>query len=519
MASLPSTPSAEPSVASVPGADTASGSKPGHHETDEQVIARLAALKPVEYDRVRRAEAKALGISVKTLDEQVRQLRDKSGDDRPSPWPEVEPHPDPVDLALLLSFISGIIRRFMVMDAEQIYVAAMWVVHTYLTGIFGHSPLLIINAPERECAKTLLQTVLSMMCYRPLPASNASPSALFRAVEAWRPTIFIDEADTFFGDNQELAGLVNAGYASTGFVLRSEVSGDSYEPRMFQVYSAKSIAGIALERHLRDATMSRGIVLNLRRKRADEVVARLRHADDETFELVRAQLTRFAKDAARQIRLIRPRLPDELSDRAQDNWEPLLAIAEYAGPEWLQRATTAALMLSSASEAVGSTGNELLADIREVFERKQGNKISTADLITALIRDEEKPWAAYNRGHPITPRQLSKQLAAYGIKSKTVRLDRHNTPKGYEPSQFVDAFARYLDAPSDLGQQPLDPLDSECDIAARVTDQRSPPDVTAAVPNPDGSSLHADVVAVIGMDDPAPSPDADAAPLDEESVY
>ena len=64
------------------------------------------------------------------------------------------------------------------------------------------------------------------------------------------PTLFIDEADTFFRDNPELHGLVNAGHARTGFVLRAEVAGDSFEPRMFAVYSAKSIAGIAMERHL-----------------------------------------------------------------------------------------------------------------------------------------------------------------------------------------------------------------------------------------------------------------------------
>jgi Protein of unknown function (DUF3631) len=50
-------------------------------------------------------------------------------------------------------------------------------------------------------------------------------------------------------------------------------------------------------------------------------------------------------------------LPDELSDRARDNWEPLLAIAECAGPVWVQRATAAALKLSAASESTASTGN------------------------------------------------------------------------------------------------------------------------------------------------------------------
>jgi hypothetical protein len=493
-------PSPESSTASESG--PAPADEPDRHETDEEVVERLAALDAFEYGRVRKLEAKALGIPVRILDERVKELRDKHGESGRLPWSEVQPHPDPVDPAELLDEVTGVILRFVVMDAEQAHAAAVWAVHTYLVDLAEVSPLLIIDAPEKACAKTLLQTVLGRMCRRPLPASNASLSALFRAVELRQPTILIDEADTFFRDNAELQGLVNAGYARTGYVLRSEVSGDSYEPRMFAVYSAKSIAGIALERHLPDSTMSRGIVLNLRRKRPHEVVARLRHADDDLFERVAAKLTRFATDFRRQIASIRPQLPDELSDRAQDNWEPLLAIAECAGPAWLQRATNAALTLSSASDAATSTGNELLADIREVFERKQVPKISTSDLITELIDDEEQPWATYNRGKPISSRQLAKQLKPYGIKSKTVRLGPHNTPKGYELSQFEDAFARYLGGAPDAQQPRTDPSGSKTDGVADAPASSAGGSVGVDDPSPDP-----DLAPWLGPDPPAPPSD------------
>ena len=44
-------------------------------EPDEAVFARLARLSEVQYDRVRAAEAKKLGIKVSTLDEEVRKRR------------------------------------------------------------------------------------------------------------------------------------------------------------------------------------------------------------------------------------------------------------------------------------------------------------------------------------------------------------------------------------------------------------------------------------------------------------
>lgn len=443
-------------------------------QNEAEIIRRLATLNPMDYDRIRKEEAKALGIQVKTLDDMVKAERNQDSASNRMPFPDIAPWSDPVCPADLFDEIAAIIPSFIVLDQNQADAATLWVAHTYLTAEADTSPLAIINAPEKACAKTLFQTILARMSYRPLPASNATLSALFRAVESWKPTLFIDEADTFFRDNAELHGMVNAGYKRGGFVLRSEASGDSFEPRMFSVYGAKSIAGIALEKHLPDSTMSRGIVFNLRRKLPHETVERLRYADGAVFDRIASKMTRFAEDYSQQVRQARPVLPDDLSDREQDNWEPLLAIASCAGAAWVERATNAALALSKAAESSVSTGNELLADIQTVFEQKRTFKISTVDLIDALVADEEKAWATYNRGRPLTPRQLAKQLAAYGIQPKTVRM-AHGTPKGYDAEQFADVFSRYLGAPEKLRQQ-----------------RNELPEITAAVA--DDEQLHADIL-------------------------
>ena len=446
-------------------------------EADDDVIARLVALKPLDYDRVRLAEAKALKVQVKTLDSMVKAGRsDESEADR-LPFTEVEPHPEPIDPAQLLDEVADTIRRFIVLDDPQADAVALWVVLTHFIDVVEIAPLLIVNAPEKSCGKTQLLTVIGRMTYRPLPASNASASALFRAVEAWKPTILIDEADTFFRDNAELHGMVNAGYLRDGFVLRSEAVGDSFEPRMFSVFSAKALAGIALERHLTDATMSRGVAINLRRKLPHESVSRLRHADRDLFSNIAKKLARFALDYSQPVRLARPALPDELSDRDQDNWEGLLAIASYAGDEWVKRATKAALKLSGASEKVVSTGNELLSNIQHIFKNKRVDKINFADLIQALCDDDEAGWATYNRGNPITPRQVSKRLREYGISSKSTRFGCDKVQKSFDSDQFNDAFARYLKSPD----FPVTQLHSSNGADFDVTNGK---DVTVAQSNP-----------------------------------
>lgn len=440
---------------------------------DDEIVRRLALLKPLEYDRVRKEQATALKVRPATLDAMVKEVRSKKSEAKRLPFTEVEPHPDPIDPAKLLDEILDAIRQFIVLDSEQAHAAALWIALTWFIDDVEIAPLAIINAPEKSCGKTQLLTVFGRMSYRPLPASSASASALFRSVELWKPTILIDEADTFFRDNTELHGMVNAGYLRDGYVLRSEPVGDSYEPRMFSVFSAKALAGIALEKHLPDATMSRGIVFNLRRKLSHESVDRLRHAGRGLFTAIAEKLARFAEDYAQQVRAARPILPDALSDRDQDNWEGLLAIASCAGDAWLARATAAALKLSGNIEKTQSTGNELLTDIQHIFEMKRTDKISTADLIAALCDDEESAWATYNRGKQITPRQVARQLAAYEIASKTIRLGSYATAKGFELAQFSDAFMRYLSTPVNLPSQGNNAPEANKYAASDVTDNPS----------------------------------------------
>ena len=314
---------------------------------------------------------------------------------------------------------------------------------TWFIDVIKVAPLAIITAPERECGKSILLEIFSRLVARPLSVANSSAAFLFRAIQAWVVTLLIDEADMFARQNDELKGLINAGHTrASAFVGRVVKVGDALEPRTFSVWCPKALAGIRLNKHLPDATMSRGIIFNLRRKRPEERAERLRHADPAEFELLASMLARFAADYAEQVRQARPELPNQLGDRAQDNWEPLFAIAQCAGTEWVEFARAAALALS-AIKTDENIGSELLSDIKGVFDDKWVSRITTADLLSGLIADPEAPWATFNRGKPLTPRQLSRLLEPYGIHSKTVR-DGSSTPKGFEFAQFRDAFARYL---------------------------------------------------------------------------
>ncbi len=64
-------------------------------------VERLARLSPLEYDRIRKEEAAALGVRPGTLDAEVKAMRKQTAADD-TPFEEVEPWPEPVDGAALL---------------------------------------------------------------------------------------------------------------------------------------------------------------------------------------------------------------------------------------------------------------------------------------------------------------------------------------------------------------------------------------------------------------------------------
>jgi putative DNA primase/helicase len=352
---------------------------------------------------------------------------------------DVEPWPESVGGAELLDDLRTTVQRFIVCNGETAVAACLWIAFTWFIDAVQVAPLGMITAPERRCGKTQLLSLIGSLSRRPLVASNISPAAIFRVVEAHAPTLLIDEADAFLRDNEEARGLLNSGHTrQSAYVIRTV--GDDHEPKQFSTWGAKAISGIG---HLHETLMDRSVILELRRKLPSESVERLRHAEPGLFDALASRLARWADDEAHAVSRARPALPDALNDRAQDNWEPLLAIADLAGGDWPRLARDAALRISGAEQDSKSLTAELLEDVRGVFEARRIERMRSTDLLAALVEDEERPWAAYNRGRPMTPHQLSKRLGEYGIKPKNIRVSG-GQGKGYDLADMRDAFARYL---------------------------------------------------------------------------
>ncbi|MGC9986652.1 MAG: hypothetical protein ABSF35_23920, partial [Polyangia bacterium] len=136
------------------------------------------------------------------------------GDDAPistGQFAEVEPWPDPVDGQDLIRELESFARRFLILPSEHAYMAlVLWALATHAHDLFQLFPILVISSPVPGSGKTTVLTVLSALVPKPFFTSNATAASLFRAIDAFHPTVTIDEADSFLIGNEALRGLLNS---------------------------------------------------------------------------------------------------------------------------------------------------------------------------------------------------------------------------------------------------------------------------------------------------------------------
>lgn len=405
-------------------------------DTDDVAILELATMPVIEYERCREAKAEELGIRVSVLDKLVESKRPKEEPKSVSIVDEVEPWETPVSGADLIREVLGTIHRFCVLPDYSDIVMAFWVLHAHAHDAADISPILAFTSPEKRCGKSTALNVVSVMVPKPIHTVNTSAAVVFRVMDAYQPTVLIDEADTFLSDKDELRGILNGGHNRlTAKVLRTV--GDDHEPRAFCAWAPKCIAMIG---NLPDTLEDRALVVRLRRKQPGEVVERFRGDRIQQFVPLCRKAARWAQDNADALRGLDPDVPDALHDRAQDNARAMIAIADLIGGDWPELLRSALVAMASRSDdEPKSAGVLLLRDIAEIVEKWHGGHITSTDLVDELCKLEESPWAEWRRGQPITARGVAKLLKAYGITPGRTKTYRY-----YEITDFRDAFDRYL---------------------------------------------------------------------------
>jgi hypothetical protein len=353
-------------------------------------------------------------------------------------------------VAELLDDVRAFVRRYVMLSDAQADAVALWVAHTHAFESAESTPYLEISSAEKESGKTRLLETLELIVARPWLTGRTTISALARKVDAELPTLLLDESDAALaGDKtyvQELRGILNSGFRrGAKYTVNVPTAASGWTPTDFSVFCPKAIAGIG---SLPDTIVSRSITIRLQRKRSEETVEKLRFrrvaAAAEPLRQRLEQVLPAAVEALIDITEAEPEMPAGLSDRAEDVWEPLLALADLAGGDWAQRARRAATELSGKrTDDEDSHRVQLLRDIRLIFKERGVDEISSTELVFALNGIEESTWGGWFHGKGLSPHALARQLKQFGIAPGRTR---DGSARGYSRHQFEDAFSRYLPA-------------------------------------------------------------------------
>jgi len=417
------------------------------------LLAELSKLSRFDYDRRRREAAKELGITVGTLDKVIAEHRARESDDRAElPHWKVEPWKEPVDLAQLLNDIVRVFNRYAILPKHAPEALALWVLHAWAFDAWDISPFMVLVSPEKRCGKTTILIILQYLTPRSELASNLSASAIFRYIEEQRPTLLIDEADTFVKDNEEMRGVLNSGHTKTAaYVIRTVEIGGEHKAKRFSTWAPKAIATI---RVLADTLEDRAVIVTMMRKKKSEKVERLRRCDNQEFAEIRQKAVTWTANSVKELAIADPEVSDRLNDRAADNWRPLVAIANLAGGDWPKRALAAALALSGGSDDSDSIGTQLLADIRPMLDDQTVVGLTSETIIAELVKSPERPWGDWKNGKPITARSLAGLLRSFKIFPQQLQVSVGKKLRGYARFSLEEAFSRYLPDPQSVPSVP-----------------------------------------------------------------
>lgn len=114
----------------------------------------------------------------------------------------------------------------------------------------------------------------------------------------------------------------------------------------------------------------------------------------------------------------------------------------------------------------------LLVDIRSIFEARETDRLRSADLVAALGEMEDRPWPEWKNGRAMSAPQLARQLGHFQISPRTMRLPDGNRKKGYERTDFEQAWERYAPPRPSLSQE--SPLPNRDSVTTRANIERNP---------------------------------------------
>jgi Protein of unknown function (DUF3631) len=276
----------------------------------------------------------------------------------------------------------------------------LWAAHAHMRDedgmlVFRATPRLFCLSSEPGSGKSKVLELLALIC----PATygldlEPTPAGLVHTIGKEHATVLLDEGDVLFGSGQRksaIRAVINGGYARNGTVL----NGKGSKATRVRVFGALALAGLdVMEKGTGDtlnALLSRGIKIRMRKAPKDNRPAKVTRVTDGQGAKLHDWLKAWAAQVRDELADAQPEMPEEVDGRAEQIWEPLVAIGDAAGGEWPERARAACLELALA-QGTPAEEDETAAEAFAGFASMLGAELAGAEPepeITELYETDE----------------------------------------------------------------------------------------------------------------------------------
>lgn len=335
---------------------------------------------------------------------------------------------------------------------------ALWTIGTFLYKSFDVFPYVVITAATKRSGKTRLAELLSMMCKGPKQFGAMTSATVFHALDTPDPlTLFCDEAETLSSEAaSSMRAILNMGYRQGQYVPRV-VQGEVKE---FPTYCPKVFVLIG---DVADTLKDRSIIIRMRRAEPKErfIFEPVRAEGGRIRALIEAALKTGGADAINDVYMQHKGLTF-LTDRDEELWTALFAIAQVFCPERIEELTRYAVDIATEKTQDAARYTDLLGQekqveqeeyafrlLRDVHTLMSGHRqMDTKALHSALLDMNAAPWRKF-RGDGLTIRNISDMLNPLGVSPVNLRIGPRSenvVRRGYKAADVEKAVKKHLSA-------------------------------------------------------------------------
>jgi hypothetical protein len=349
--------------------------------------------------------------------------------------------------------LDNLFAEYIWQTSEKRKTIVLWLLHSYVHDQFSTTPRLALLSPMFQCGKTNVLRLIERLGLDPAYSEDYTPASIYTLLDTGEASSFLfDEVNlinTSASHNSLLRRIWNGNIPESGLIRRIGKKAKKYSTYAPMAFAAKANKG-----NLPNDLIQRSIVIEMHRAppEVSSTIKRIKRRDPELDSRCK-KLRKAIRWWAEDVVLSESPAATNLANRWQDNWIPLLAIADDMGHGEEAR-RIAKLMCSGLpdDDAIAY----LLWDIRNVFNELEVDRIWNEELVLHLLRGERHGewdyWAGVDGKkppHPITGDQVARLLYShFKLKARSIREKGggrgSSVRRGYTREDFEPLWASYL---------------------------------------------------------------------------